>query len=157
MIKLQQDSYHESYYDESIRHLDVRSGENIGLAPLALKKVKPSNNIAVVIIDSTATIPTFDNFSIFVHEYKDHLLEIKESLLIMTDNRNNNYESLYLFDKVSQRVLVYFMLIAKVNIINKQIFQEKLQLFQISLTHVAIGVGVLSRSLESYTKKNETM
>ena len=33
----------ESYYDESIRHLDIRSGELIGVSPLTGKKVKPIN------------------------------------------------------------------------------------------------------------------
>ena len=81
----------ESYYGESIRHLDIRSGEHIGVSPLTGKKVKPSNNSAIC----------------------DHLLhcnfvpsfEIKESLLIMRDkpslNRNINSAPLYLFDKVS--------------------------------------------------------
>ena len=31
----------ESYYGESIRHLDIRSGEHIGVSPLTGKKVKP--------------------------------------------------------------------------------------------------------------------
>ena len=37
----------ESYYGESFRHLDIRSGEHIGLSPLTGKKVKPSNNSAI--------------------------------------------------------------------------------------------------------------
>ena len=37
----------ESYYGESIRHLDIRSGEHIGVSPLTGKKVKPSNNSAI--------------------------------------------------------------------------------------------------------------
>ena len=32
---------------ESIRHLDIRSGEHIGVSPLTGKKVKPSNNSAI--------------------------------------------------------------------------------------------------------------
>ena len=31
----------ESYYGESIRHLDIRSGEHIGVSSLTRKKVKP--------------------------------------------------------------------------------------------------------------------
>ena len=31
----------ESYYDDSIRHLDIRSGERMGMSPLTGKKVKP--------------------------------------------------------------------------------------------------------------------
>ena len=37
----------ESYHGESIRHLDIRSGEHIGVSPLTGKKVKPSNNSAI--------------------------------------------------------------------------------------------------------------
>ena len=37
----------ESYYSESIRHLDIRSGEHIGVAPFTRKKVKPSKNSAI--------------------------------------------------------------------------------------------------------------
>ena len=37
----------ESYYGESIRHLDIRSGEHIGVSPLTGKKVKPIKNSAV--------------------------------------------------------------------------------------------------------------
>ena len=36
----------ESYYSESIRHLDIRSGEHIGVSPLTGNKVKPINNSA---------------------------------------------------------------------------------------------------------------
>ena len=88
----------ESYYGESIRHLDIRSGEYIGVSPLTGKKVKPSNNSAIC-------GPSFDNFSVLAYENKKYLLEIKESLLIMRDkpslNRNINSAPLYLFDKVS--------------------------------------------------------
>ena len=39
---------HESgaAYNESIRHLDIRSGEDIGVSPLTGKKVEPFNNSA---------------------------------------------------------------------------------------------------------------
>ena len=36
-----------SYYGESSRHLDIRSGEHIGVSPLTRRKVKPSSNNAV--------------------------------------------------------------------------------------------------------------
>ena len=85
----------ESYYCESIRHLDIRSGEHIGVSPLTGKKVKLHCNF----------LPSFDNFSVLAYENKKYLLEIKESLLIMRDkpllNRNINSVPLYLFDKVS--------------------------------------------------------
>ena len=37
----------ESYYGESIRHLDIRSGEHIGVSTLTGKKIKPINNSSV--------------------------------------------------------------------------------------------------------------
>ena len=37
----------KSYHGENIRHLDIRSGEHIGVSPLTGKKVKPSNNSAI--------------------------------------------------------------------------------------------------------------
>ena len=99
-------SCNESYYGESIRHLDARSGEHIGVSPRTGKKVKSSNNSAIC--DNLLhcnSLPSFGNFSVLAHENKRHLLEIKESLLIMRDkpllNRNINSALLYLFDKVS--------------------------------------------------------
>ena len=96
----------ESYYGEGIRHLDIRSGEHIGVSPLTGKKVKPSNNSAICDhLLHWNFLPSFDNFSVLAHENKKYLLEIKESLLIMRDkpslNRNINSAPLYLFDKVS--------------------------------------------------------
>ena len=99
-------SCNESYYDKSIRHLDARSGEHIGVSPGTGKKVKSSNNSAICdnLLDCNS-LPSFGNFSVLAHENKRHLLEIKESLLIMRDkpllNRNINSALLYLFDKVS--------------------------------------------------------
>ena len=96
----------ESYYGESIRYLDMRSGEQIGVSPLTGKKVKPSNNSAICDhLVYCNFLPSFDNFSVLAHENKKHLLEIKESLLIKRDkpslNRNINSAPVYLFDKVS--------------------------------------------------------
>ena len=96
----------ESYYVESIRHLGIRSGEHIGVSLLTRKKVKPSNNSAICDhLLHCNFLPSFDNFSVLVHENKKYLLEIKESLLIMRGkpslNRNINSAPLYLFDKVS--------------------------------------------------------
>ena len=96
----------ESYYGESIRHLDIRSGEDIGVPPLTGKKVKPPNNSAIWNhLLHCNFLPSFDNFSALAHENKKYLLEIKESLLIMRDkpslNRYISSAPLYLFDKVS--------------------------------------------------------
>ena len=96
----------EPYYGESIRHLDIRSGEHMGVSPLTGKKVKPVNNSAARDhLLHCNYLPSFDNFSILAHENKKFLLEIKENLLIMRDkasrNRNISSAPLYLFDKVS--------------------------------------------------------
>ena len=37
----------ESYYGESIRHLDIRSGEHIGVSPITGKKIKAIKNSVV--------------------------------------------------------------------------------------------------------------
>ena len=36
----------ESYYDECVRHLNVRIGQHIGISPLTRKKVKPKGHAA---------------------------------------------------------------------------------------------------------------
>ena len=96
----------ESYYGESIRHLDIRSGEHISVSPLTGKKVKPIHNSAARdnLLHCTY-LPYFDNSSILAHENKKFLLKIKENLLIMRDkpslDRNTSSATLYLFHKVS--------------------------------------------------------
>ena len=47
VYKFQSGLCNESYYGESIRHLDIGSGEHIGVSPFTGKKVKPSNNSAI--------------------------------------------------------------------------------------------------------------
>ena len=90
---------------ESIRHLDIRSGEHIG-PPFTGKKVKPIKNSALRdhLLHCNYS-PSFDDFSTLAHENKKFLLEIKESLLIMTDKpslkRNTSSALLYLFNKLS--------------------------------------------------------
>ena len=74
------------------------------MPPLTGKKVKPIKNSAVRDhLLHCNYLPSFDNFSILVHENKKFFLEIKESLLIMRDKPSLNISSvpLYLFDKVS--------------------------------------------------------
>ena len=59
----------ESYYGESIRHLDIRSGKHIGVSPFTGKKVKPSNNSAICDhLLNCNFLPSFDNFSVLAHE-----------------------------------------------------------------------------------------
>ena len=61
----------ESYYGESIRHLNIRSGEHIRVPPLTEKKLKPSNNSAICgHLLHCNFLPSFDNFNVLVHEKK---------------------------------------------------------------------------------------
>ena len=61
----------ESYYDECIRHLNVRIGEHIGISLLTKKKVKPKgravSNHLLLCIHS----PSFENFSVLTNENKN--------------------------------------------------------------------------------------
>ena len=96
----------QSYYGESIKDLDIRSGEHIGVSPFTAKKIKPSNNSGICDhLLQCNCLPSFDNFIVLTHENKKYLLEIKESLLIMKAkpslNRNINSAPLYIFDRVS--------------------------------------------------------
>ena len=108
--KFQYGLCNESYYGDSIRYLDLRPGELIGVSPISVspltgKKVKPINNSAVRDhLLHCSYLPSFNNFSILGHQNKTFLLEIKESLLIMGDKPNLNRKlsstPLYLSDKV---------------------------------------------------------
>ena len=91
----------ESYYGESIRHLDIRSGEHIGVSPLTGKKVKPSNN--GVICDHLLHcnfLPSFVNFSVLAHKNRKYLWKLKRALIMRGKpslNRNIDSAPLYLF------------------------------------------------------------
>ena len=106
VYKFQCGLLNESYYGKSIRHLDIRSEEHLGVPTLTGKKVKPvSNSAACDHLLHFNYLPSFDNFSILAHENKKFLLGIKESLLITKDkpslSRKTSSAPLHLFDKVS--------------------------------------------------------
>ena len=94
----------ESYYGECIRHLNVRTGEHIGISSLTKKKVKLKGSTISDHLFFCNHSPSFESFSVLTNENKKFLLELKESLLIMRDkpslNRNVRSTPLYLFDKV---------------------------------------------------------
>ena len=72
----------ESCYGESIRHLDIRSGEHIGMSPLTRKKIKPSNNSAICDhLLHCNVLPSFDNFCVLAHENKRYRLHEKISAI----------------------------------------------------------------------------
>ena len=102
VYKFQYGLCNESY--ESIRHLDVRIGEHIGISPLPRKKVKPKGSGVSHHLLFCNNSPSFENFSVLTKENKKFLLKLKERLLIMRDkpslNRNIRSALLYLFDKV---------------------------------------------------------
>ena len=78
----------ESYYGESIRHLDIKSGEHMGVSPLTGKKVKPINNNYVRDhLPHCNYLLSVGNFSILAGENKIFLLE---SLLIVGDKPSLN-------------------------------------------------------------------
>ena len=105
VYKFQCGRYNASYYGESERHLNIRSGEHIGISPLTFKKVKPSAESSIrdhVLFCNHD--PSFDDFTILTQGTIKFLLEIKESLLIKRDkpilNKNISFTPLLLFDKV---------------------------------------------------------
>ena len=114
--KFQCGLYNEPYLYENISYLDIRSREQMGVSPLTGRKVKTINNSAIRDhLLHYNYLPSFDNFSISAHDNKKLLLEIKETLLLMRDkpslDRNISSAPLYLFDKVSERFLVHFMVV----------------------------------------------
>ena len=86
-----------------MRHLNVRIGEHIGISSLTRKQVKPKNSSAANHLLLCNHSASYDDFSILTCENKRFLLELKESLLIMTDkpslSKNITSAPLYLFDR----------------------------------------------------------
>ena len=60
----------ESYYGECMRHLNVRTGEHIGISPLTLKQVKPKNSSVADNLLLCNHSASYDDFSILTHENK---------------------------------------------------------------------------------------
>ena len=107
----------DPYYGEGIRRLYKRSGEHICFSNHTWKNTKPSNKSAVCDnLLNCSYLHSFSNFHVLGHENKKRLMEIEESKLIMRDkpslNRNIISAPLYLFDGVSQLVLIYFTLVS---------------------------------------------
>ena len=85
VYKFQCELCNEFYYDEWVRHRNVRIGEHIGISPLARKTVKPKCSAVSCHFLLSNHSPSFEDFSILTKENKKILLESKESLLIMRD------------------------------------------------------------------------
>ena len=94
-----------SYYGEIERPLKARCCEYIEITPLTFKKMKTSKGILIhdhlLRCDNNSS---FDEFTIFAHENKKSLLEIKVILLIQPDqpalNKTLSSAMLHLFDTV---------------------------------------------------------
>ena len=91
-----------SCYGETDRHLKVRSGEHIGISSLTFRKAKPSKESAVRDhLLNWNNMASFDELTILVSGRHNHILEIKESLLIKRDkpvlNKNIGSAKMFLF------------------------------------------------------------
>ena len=72
-----------SYYNETYRHLKVRSAQNIGIWPLIFRKVKPSKESEIgdhLLIYNY--VPSFYEFNILAYGQHKYLPEIKGSIFI---------------------------------------------------------------------------
>ena len=105
----------ESYYDECMRHLNVRIGEHIGISSLTRKQVKPKNSSVANHLLLCNHSTSYDKFSILTRENKKFLLELKESLLIMRDkpslNRNITSAPLYYSTRPSNKIFARILFI----------------------------------------------
>ena len=103
LYKFQCGPCNESYYGDCVRHLNVRTGEHIGITPLTRKQVKPKYSSVINNLTLCNHSASYDDFGILTRENEKFLLELKERLLIMRDkpslNRNITSTPLYLFDR----------------------------------------------------------
>ena len=71
--------WNSSYYGETERHLEIRSGEHLGISSLTFKKIKPPKKASIrdhlLQCDNN---PSFDEFTFLAHGIKNNLLKAKE-------------------------------------------------------------------------------
>ena len=70
VYKFQCELCNESYYDECMRHLNVRIGEHIGISPLTRKQVKPKISSMADHLLLCSHSASYDDFSILTRENK---------------------------------------------------------------------------------------
>ena len=94
-----------SYIGKTMRHLNVRASEHVGISALTQKRVKSKRSAVsdhLLTCDSIISFPTLDDFSILATANSNFILELKESLLIHRDNPPLNFNEssvpLYLFN-----------------------------------------------------------
>ena len=98
-------SCNATYYGKTERHLNVRSGEHIGLSPITGNRFacKPSA-ISDHLLLHEDNNSSFNNFSILCCENNAYKLSLRESILINRDlpelNRNVSSMPLLLFNKL---------------------------------------------------------
>ena len=80
-----------SYYGETDRHFKVRLCKHIRISPLTFKKMKPSKESSIhdhlLQCDNN---PSFDEFTILAYRNKKYVIEIKEIILIKSDQRDQS-------------------------------------------------------------------
>ena len=80
VIKYRCGRCNSTYYDETDRHLKIRSGGNIGILLLTFKKTKPSKESEIWDhLLSSNSIPHFEELTILANGNNKFVLEIKGS------------------------------------------------------------------------------
>ena len=73
----------ESYYGESVRHLNVRIGKHIGISPLPKKQVKPKISSVADHLLFCNHLASYDDFSILRPEnYIGTIVPIQQVLVV---------------------------------------------------------------------------
>ena len=103
-----------SYYNETDRHLKVRSGKHIWISLLTFRKVKSSKDSAIRDhLLNCNNIPSFDKFTILTYGHHKYILEIKESLLIKHDrpvlNKNISSAKIYFFLTITKTLNIFII------------------------------------------------
>ena len=91
VYKVKRNICNNIYYIKTKRHFIVRDFEHLGITPLTGKKVKSPKESAV--FDHTFHMghnASFDDFKTLVKEFYEFSLFLRESLLILRDDRTLN-------------------------------------------------------------------
>ena len=93
----------ESYYGEFVRHLNIRTDDDIGISSLTRKQIKRKNSSLADHFPLCNHSAPYGNFEILARENNRFLLKVKKRLLILRDKsslkRNITSSPLYLFDR----------------------------------------------------------
>ena len=105
-----------SYYNETDRHLKVKSGEHTGISSLTFGKVKPSKESAICDhLLNCNNIPSLDEFTILAYGHHQYIVKIKESLLIKHGrpvlNKKTSSTKMFLFENNQNFEQFYYTII----------------------------------------------